>query len=120
MQVAIVFQMTSLTKDGKLGMRILGIMVEVSSGKPDGVRALLDLSPTFFPLLGTALLTGPACLFFACFGPFIPIGRIAFFVPWHSRKDVLLKRREMITAIILFASHSAFWTKKWFSSNVLS
>src|SRR5579872_1257552 len=89
---AIIFHMACLTKDSELGMRILRIVVEMSSSKPNRIGASIDFSPTDFPLLGTADFTGPSCLLFACFGSFIPIGRIAFFVPWHSGKDVLMQK----------------------------
>ncbi len=75
--------MARLTKHGKLGMGILRIMVEMGRGQPDSVEATLDLAPADLALLGTTHLTGPPCLLFACFGPFIPVMRIALFVPRH-------------------------------------
>src|SRR5258708_38044269 len=83
MHIAIVLHMAGLTKHGELGMRVLRIMVEVSSCKPDGVEATLDLAPAYLALLGTTHFTGPSCLLFACFGSFIPVMRIALFVPRH-------------------------------------
>src|SRR5260370_35513753 len=54
--------------NGKLGMWVLRIMVEMGSGQPDSIKAMLDLAPADLALLGTAHFTGPSCLLFACFG----------------------------------------------------
>src|SRR2546421_12115680 len=87
-QIAIIFHMARLTKHSKLCMRVLRIVIEMGSSKPDGVVASVHLPPAYFALLSTTDLTDPSCLLFAGFGLFVPIGRLAFFVPGHSRIDV--------------------------------
>ena len=78
MQIPIIFHVACLAKDSELGMRILRVMVEMSSSKPDSIITSIDLAPALFALLGIAHFTGPSCLFFTCFGSFVPIGRITF------------------------------------------
>jgi hypothetical protein len=57
--------MACLAEDGKLGMRILGVVIEVSSCKPNGVVMIVDLPKTLFTLFGTTLLASPSSLLLA-------------------------------------------------------